>query len=256
MKYISLGSGSRGNATLVLEQEQAVLIDCGFSRKMLLERLQLAAIEPNQLQAVFVTHEHIDHAKGVQSLCETLNIPIYSSFGTARKMQWLEHPLWQCLYPDITVTVANLEVLPVTVPHDAEEPMQFVLENSLGLRLGVLSDLGSLTPHVIKSYQQCHGLQVEANHDSIMLQNGPYPPTLKRRVASDFGHLNNQQFAQLIEQIQWPGLQYLTAGHISEKNNTLELVRTEIDSVLDCRAIVTLLDQDQISGWFELKSIV
>lgn len=253
MRYISLGSGSRGNATLVLEQEQGILIDCGFSRKGLLERLQRSQTEPQQLVAVFVTHEHADHAKGVQTLCETLNIPFYATFGTARKMQWLEHPLWRCLYPDELVNVAGLELLPVTVPHDAQEPVQFVIESIRGKRLGVLSDLGSITPHILRSYSDCHGLQLEANHDPIMLKNGPYPPSLRARVAGDYGHLSNQQCAYLISQLEWHGLQSLTAGHISEKNNQLELVHTEISSVVDCQEYnLTLLEQDQLSGWFEL----
>lgn len=253
MKYISLGSGSRGNATLILEQQQGVLIDCGFSRKNLLERLTNAGTDPRQLDAVLVTHEHADHAKGVQTLCEALNIPLYATFGTARKMQWLDHPLWHCLYPDQTVIVGALEIMPVTVPHDAEEPVQFVLENSIGKRLGVLSDLGSITPHIISHYSDCHGLQLEANHDVEMLKNGPYPPSLRARVASDFGHLNNQQCAWLISQLEWHGLQNLTAGHISEKNNRLDLVSTEISQVIDCEAYnFNLLQQDQPSSWFEL----
>lgn len=254
MKYISLGSGSRGNSTLIMEQQQGVLIDCGFSRKVLLEKLLASGTDPQQLKAVFVTHEHADHAKGVQALCEALAIPMYASFGTARKMQWLEHPLWRCLYPDQVVSVGQLALLPVIVPHDAEEPMQFVTENTQGKRLGVLSDLGSITPHIVKHYSQCHGLQLEANHDPVMLENGPYPPHLRARVASDYGHLSNRQCAQLIEMIQWDGLQYLTAGHISEKNNTLELVSAEINSVIDCQAYqLTLLNQDQLSAWYELK---
>ena len=253
MRYISLGSGSRGNATLVLEQQRGVLIDCGFSRKNLFQRLAQADIDPSQLDAVLVTHEHGDHAKGVQVLCETLTIPFYASFGTARKMQWLEHPLWRCLYPDQALVVGKLEAMPVIVPHDAEEPVQFVIENSRAKRLGVLSDLGSITPHILTHYSDCHGLQIEANHDLEMLRNGPYPPSLQARVASDYGHLNNQQTALLIEKLQWSGLQHLTAGHISEKNNSLELVSAAISQVIDCQAYnFNLLQQDQPSGWFEL----
>lgn len=246
MKYISLGSGSRGNATLVLEQEQSLLIDCGFSRKVLLERLLQAGANPSHLQGVLVTHEHGDHVKGVQTLCEMLSIPFYASFGTARKMDWLEHPLWRCLYPDEAVIIGTLEAQPVIVPHDAAEPLQFVIENTQGKRLGVLSDLGSLTPHIISSYSHCQALQLEANHDPLMLQNGPYPPSLRARVASDYGHLSNQQCAKLIQQVRWHGLTSVTAGHISEKNNAPELVCAELSSVLDCSPHqVRLLEQDR-----------
>lgn len=253
MKYISLGSGSKGNATLVMEQQQGVLIDCGFSRKVVLERIAQAGVDASLLSAVFVTHEHGDHAKGVQVLCEMLNIPFYSSFGTARKMGWLEHPLWRCIYADKVESIGHLAVLPVVVPHDAEEPMQFVLENSANKRLGVLSDLGSLTAHVISCYSECHGLQIEANHDVQMLLEGSYPPSLKTRVASDFGHLNNQQAAELIQRVNWHGMQHITAGHISEKNNSRELVSAELSQALDCSPNeVKLLTQDEISFWLEL----
>lgn len=253
MRYTSLGSGSRGNATLIVENERALLIDCGFSRKGLLQRLQMADLDPRALDAVFVTHEHGDHARGVVSLCEALNIPFYASFGTARAMQWLEHPLWRCVACSEVVTVGALAVLPVVVPHDAEEPLQYVVEDVNNHRLGVLSDLGSLTPHILQAYQGCHGLQVEANHDPDMLRKGPYPPSLQARVAGNFGHLSNQQCAELIYRLQWDGLQYVTAGHISEKNNARALVSQALCGVIGCQADdVKLLEQDRISGWLQL----
>lgn len=253
MKYISLGSGSKGNATLIMQDQQAILIDCGFSRKEVLERIASTGVDASLLSAVFVTHEHADHAKGVKVLCEKLGIPFYASFGTARKMDWLDHPLWRCIYADKTESIGKLAVLPVVVPHDAEEPMQFVVENSASKRLGVLSDLGSLTPHVISSYSHCHGLQIEANHDVQMLQNGPYPLSLKARVASDFGHLNNQQTAELLQHINWHGVQHITAGHISEQNNCRDLVGVELSQALDCSLNeIKLLTQDEVSFWLEL----
>lgn len=253
MRYTSLGSGSRGNATAVMQNERVVLIDCGFNRKTLLQRLQDAGIDPQQLDGVFVTHEHGDHARGVVAVCEALNIPFFASFGTARKMQWTDHPLWHCIRSDEVVTLGGLALLPVVVPHDAEEPLQFVLENTAGRKLGVLSDLGTLTPHILRAYQGCHGLQVEANHDPQMLQNGPYPPGLRARVAGDFGHLSNQQCAELVNRLQWGGLQHVTAGHISEKNNARALVCQSLSDVLGCSpADVKLLEQDCISGWLQL----
>ena len=253
MRYASLGSGSRGNATIVLQEDRGVLIDCGFNRKTILQRLQDANIDPRQLDGVFVTHEHGDHAKGVAALCEVLNIPFFASFGTARKMQWTDNPRWRCIHSDQVVSVGGLAVLPVVVPHDAEEPLQFVLENSAEKRLGVLSDLGSLTPHIVSVYQRCHALQVEANHDPMLLQNGPYPPSLRARVAGNFGHLSNQQCAELISRVRWDGLQYVTAGHISEKNNDRALVSQTLSQALECAPHeVSLLQQDQVSAWRQL----
>ncbi|MAD46899.1 MAG: MBL fold metallo-hydrolase [Oceanospirillaceae bacterium] len=253
MKYCSLGSGSRGNSTLIASHNQAILIDCGFSRKVILQRIEQAGLSADALTGVFVTHEHGDHAKGVQALCELLDIPIYASFGTARKMAWIEHPLWRCIRSDEVVNSGALNVMPVVVPHDAEEPLQFVIENAEGKRLGVLSDLGTLTPHILNAYRGCHGLQLEANHDPEMLMNGPYPPGLRARVAGNFGHLSNQQCGELLQRLHWDGLRHVTAGHISEKNNARALVSQTLSLILGCSTDeVTLLEQDAISGWLQL----
>ncbi|HBS41956.1 MAG TPA: MBL fold metallo-hydrolase [Oceanospirillales bacterium] len=254
MRYLSLGSGSRGNATLVEYRSSALLIDCGFSRRTLLQRLEQAGASPGWLQGVLVTHEHADHAKGILTVCDHLQIPFYTSFGTARKMDCLEHPLWRCIRSCETVKIGSMKVLPVVVPHDAHEPLQFVIESDDGHKLGILSDLGSLTPHLVDAYRGCHALQVEANHDPVMLQNGPYPPSLKVRVAGDYGHLSNEQCADFIRRVSWPGLSRVTVGHISEKNNHPDLVAQALSGALQCQPEdVILLEQDLVSDWYQVQ---
>lgn len=255
MRYASLGSGSKGNATLVEHAGRSLLIDCGFSRKGILERMTAASADWSILDAVLVTHEHTDHSRGALAVCEWLDRPLYSSFGTARKMGWLDHELWRPLQGDQLLDLETLRVRPVTVPHDAHEPLQFVVASRTEeRRLGVLSDLGSITPHILDAYRECHALQLEANHDPVMLRQGPYPPALQARVAGNYGHLSNGQCAQLLEALLWSGLQQVTAGHISEKNNSPELVRRELSRVLGREAdSVQLLGQDGISGWFEFR---
>ena len=253
MRYCSLGSGSRGNCTILSHNGNSLLVDCGFSRKLTVERLATAGEDPVSLTGVLVTHEHSDHAKGVQSLCEALDVPFYASHGTARKMGWLEHELWQVIRSDELVTIEDFDIMPVVVPHDALEPLQFVIRAG-GWQVGVLSDLGSLTAHVLTRYQGCHGLQLEANHDPVMLQNGPYPPSLRARVAGDFGHLSNQQCLEFIQRLGWSELQSITAGHISEKNNDRSLVQQMLAPVIGCEPrSVKLLEQDQISPWVEFS---
>ncbi|WP_221798322.1 MBL fold metallo-hydrolase [Oceanobacter mangrovi] len=252
MRYISLGSGSKGNSTLIEYRSRSVLIDCGFSRKNLISRLQAASADAHCLEAILVTHEHADHAKGAMAVAELVDSPLYCSVGTAIKMGWIEHRLWRPVSGGELLDIAGMKVAAVTVPHDAKEPLQFVAEAS-GRRVGVLSDLGSLTPHVIEAYQGCHGLQLEANHDPEMLRNGPYPPSLQKRVAGPFGHLSNAQCAELIQRIRWPGLLHLTAGHISEKNNHPERVIATLSEYIGAAAEqVSLLPQDDISGWREI----
>ena len=251
MRYRSLGSGSRGNATLVEYQSSSLLIDCGFSRKVLLQRLAESGTSADSLKGVLVTHEHGDHAKGIVTLCDHLQIPFYTSFGTARKMRWLDHPRLQIIRSCEALDLGEMHVLPVVVPHDAHEPLQFVIESRAGHKLGILSDLGSLTPHLVQAYQGCHALQVEANHDPVMLQNGPYPPSLKVRVAGDYGHLSNEQCADFIRRVRWPGLTQVTVGHISEKNNHPDLVANTLCGVLECQPDeVVLLEQDLVSDWY------
>lgn len=254
MKYISLGSGSRGNSTLICGAKGAVLVDCGFSKKVLLERFRHAEFDASQLQAVFVTHEHTDHAKGVQTLCESLDIPFYSSFGTAQKMGWHNHALWHCILADQKVVIEDLAVEAVVVPHDALEPLQYIVESHHGRRFGILSDLGCLTAHLVDKYQGCHALQIEANHDVEMLRKGPYPPKLIARVAGNYGHLNNGQCAELIRRVQWSGLTHIVASHISEKNNDPSLVQQELAGAIGCSpGQVRMLDQDVVSDWYQLS---
>ncbi|WP_420591746.1 MBL fold metallo-hydrolase [Bacterioplanoides sp.] len=253
MKYASLGSGSRGNATVVEHQGECILIDCGFSRKSTLQRMAQLDLDPAQLKAVLVTHEHSDHAKGVQTLCDALDIPFYTSFGTARKMEWLEHSRWRCIRSEQPLELIGLKITPVCVPHDAQEPLQYVMNNPQGMKLGILSDLGSLTPHIVEHYSGCHALQIEANHDPHLLQVGPYPPSLRVRVAGNYGHLSNQQCAELVARVQWGGLKRVSAGHISEKNNDRNLVRELLAPLLNCHpADVDLLEQDVVSDWYQL----
>lgn len=254
MRYCSLGSGSKGNATAIVDGKQTLLIDCGFSRKATMERMETSGVDADSLVAVMVTHEHGDHAKGALALCELLDIPLYASFGTALHMSWLEHPLLRLIESEEVLKLASFQVQPVVVPHDSREPLQFVVQGSSQRRVGILSDLGCVTRHLVKAYRDCHGLQLEANHDPHMLRVGPYPPRLQARVAGNYGHLSNQQCADLIRHLSWSGLQSVSAGHISEKNNAETLVRQTLASALSCAPDeVELLPQDKPSQWFELR---
>jgi len=254
VRFASLGSGSKGNATVVESNSTRILIDCGFNRKHTRLRLQELSLDLSDLDAILVSHEHGDHAKGVVLVCESINKPFYSTYGTARAAGWLDHSLWRCINGGESFVINDLSIQTVVVPHDSEEPIQFVVSSD-EYKVGVLSDLGSLTPHVIDAYQNCHGLLLEANHDLQLLQQGSYPPALKMRVAGDHGHLNNQQAADLLSRLLWPGLQYVLASHISDKNNNIELVQKEFAQVLDCDWLdVDAAVQGKSTGWRQLKS--
>lgn len=231
MRFASLGSGSGGNATLVCCGDTRVLIDCGFGVRETERRLARLQVEPGSLDAVLVTHEHSDHIKGVAAVARKYGTPVFMTRGTYVSRNFGHIPSLHLIENYQSFSVGNITVQPVAVPHDAREPAQYVLTFN-GRRLGILTDLGSVTSHVVDAFDGCDGLLVEANHDPAMLAAGPYPAFLKARVASPWGHLSNQQTAGLLQQLDIRRLQHLVVGHISRKNNSLECAAQSLEAVL------------------------
>ena len=251
MKIASLGSGSRGNATLVRHRETTLLVDNGFSLKQFTQRLSRLGVEPNDIDAVLLTHEHRDHSGGVEKLCASYDIPLWTAVGTARAAL-APGFAFQSLIAGRSMVFGDLEVLPVTVPHDASEPLQFVFHQiDNGNRLGLLTDTGHITRHIVEAFGQLDGLLLEFNYDPDMLENGPYPEMLKRRVGGDHGHLSNLQSIELLERIDTSGLRCLIAAHISEKNNRPEIVADLIRGV-DGIPEPVLADQQDGFDWITL----
>ncbi|MEZ5503193.1 MAG: MBL fold metallo-hydrolase [Halioglobus sp.] len=251
MRFASLGSGSKGNATLVRGGDTLVMIDCGFSLRETVRRMARLQVEPTQLDAILVTHEHSDHSSGVAALSRHYRIPVYLTHGTAgtgRCRGSFEQRPFNC---EDSFTIGDLAIKAVAVPHDAAEPCQYRLACS-GFTLGILTDLGSITPHVIDNFRDCDSLLLEFNHDLPMLQDGPYPPHLKRRVGGDWGHLNNQQAADLLRQVGGAALRHLVVAHISEKNNNRERAQSALLSVLDSLERVVFAEQASGFDWLEL----
>jgi len=252
MGFASLGSGSKGNATLVRAGDACLLVDCGFSARELERRLALVQLDGSQLSGVLVTHEHGDHIKGVWTLARRNKLPVYMTGGTAKVASAPADIDLHLITPQQNFQVGGVDVLPVAVPHDAREPVQFVF-NYAGLKLGVLTDLGHISSHVRECYQQCDGLLVEANHDSIMLADGPYPHSLKQRVGGDWGHLNNAQTAQLLNDLEPRSLQTLLVGHISQQNNALSRVQEAIEPVAALVPQIKYASQDDCVDWLALE---
>ncbi len=223
MKFCSLGSGSKGNATIVQENDTVVMIDCGFALKHTVARLKEKSLEPEQVNAILVTHEHGDHIGGVSRFAKKYKTPVYLTAGTARSSKVESVVTQRRIAPDDAFTVGDLFIQSVTVPHDAREPCQFLLKGA-DKTLGVLTDLGSVSSHVQQAFSQCDALLLEANHDVDLLMEGPYPPSLKRRVAGDWGHLNNEQALAFLTRLARP-LDTLVLGHVSEQNNCPDRVK-------------------------------
>ncbi|MGI9293083.1 MAG: MBL fold metallo-hydrolase, partial [Pseudomonadales bacterium] len=227
MQFASLGSGSRGNATVIKSADCCVIVDCGFSLTETKRRLASINIAVDQIDALLVTHEHTDHIAGVAALAKRHAIPVYATHGTQQKLKLGSNAL-HTVCSNASFNIKDLTVQPTLVPHDAREPVQYAFSAN-GLKVGVLTDLGSITPHVLARYRDCDALLVESNHDRDMLHQGPYPAQLKARVGGDWGHLSNAQTADFLRNIDLAQLQHLVVAHISDKNNTRQLVWRMLD---------------------------
>ncbi len=253
MRVASLGSGSRGNATLVQQADTCVLVDCGFSRRETERRLAALGLDPAVLTAILVTHEHADHLGGVLPLARRYRLPVYMTAGTARAASTRRGDQLHIIGSGERIRVGGLQVEAVAVPHDAREPVQYIFD-ATGVRFGVLTDLGSITPHVVDRYRHCQGLLLEANHDRELLAAGPYPPSLKRRVGGNWGHLSNCQAARLLRCLAGEALHTLVVGHLSEQNNTPAHVRQAMTPVTAELDRTIFADQDAGFGWLTLSS--
>ena len=223
--FASLGSGSRGNATCVRMGEALLLIDCGFSLRQTEIRLARLGVRPADLDAILVTHEHSDHASGVPALAARYGIPVFASHGTFKSFApetLAGMATRETVRGGQAFTFKDVEIQPVTVPHDAREPVQFVFRHQ-DCRIGVISDLGCVTRHVLDQYQGCRGLLLESNHDREMLMRGSYPARLKQRIAGDLGHLSNEQAEAFLGAVAHPDLR-VVIGHVSEQNNHPDLL--------------------------------
>ena len=229
IRFCSLGSGSSGNATVVEATSgittTRLLIDAGFSLRELETRLARAGLLPADLDAVFVTHEHSDHIGCAVTLAERHELPVWMSRGTWRAIGESVTPAWLSFARDgETIAVGDIELFPFTVAHDAAEPLQLRCGDGQHC-LGVLTDLGSITEHMLESIAGCAALILECNHDEAMLAASRYPPSLKARIGGRYGHLSNALAVELLGSGIGARLGRLVAAHLSRENNRPELVR-------------------------------
>ena len=257
MRFCSLGSGSTGNATLVEAGSAAcvtrVLIDCGFPLRELDRRLARIGLRSTDLDAVFVTHEHGDHIGSALALARRDNVPLWMSRGTWRAVRRPELPEIRFARDGEALTIGALELHPFTVAHDAEEPLQLrCVERER--RLGVLTDAGSITTHLIDSLQGCHALLLECNHDRELLAGSRYPPSLKARIGGRYGHLANDTAAEILAACLHAGLRHLVAAHLSEENNRPQLVRASLGGMWgDERAEIVIADPAHGFAWITVE---
>jgi len=247
MRFALLGSGSAGNATLVARGADALLVDCGLSLRQLEARARALDFDLRQVRAILLTHEHDDHAAGAAALSVKYRIPIMASCGTLAALGDLPARAWGCeaLLPERLESCAGFR--PILVPHDAREPCQFVIGDGTH-RLGILTDLGHVTPHVEAAMRELDALVLEFNHDPQRLATSAYPAPLRARIASAYGHLSNPQAAALLTAVAHPGLRRVVAAHLSEKTNT----PAEVANVLGASVTTpwSIATQHTPSPWF------
>ncbi|OGA08121.1 MAG: MBL fold metallo-hydrolase [Betaproteobacteria bacterium RIFCSPLOWO2_02_FULL_65_20] len=257
MRFASLGSGSEGNGLVVEAGPTRLLLDCGFSLRDATRRLARIGLDPADLAGIIVTHEHSDHIGGVFPLARRFGLPVWITHGTFAAIcepdphagASVEVTL---IHGETRFAVGDLQVHPFTVPHDAREPVQYVLSDG-ARRLGVLTDTGCSTPHVEEMLSGCEALVLEANHDPDMLRWGDYPPALQARIAGRFGHLDNAAAGEILSAIDRRRLQHVVAAHLSKKNNRPGLAREAFAVALGCEEDwVAVASQEEGFGWRDI----
>lgn len=222
--FSSLNSGSNGNCYYIGNEEEAVLVDVGISCRELEKRMLRSGLELKKVKAIFISHEHSDHIRGVHVLSRKYQIPVYITSDTHKSGSvFLQEGLAQSFSAYQKIAIGNLEVTAFPKSHDAADPHSFIVcENSI--TIGVLTDIGVVCDHVKENFNQCHAVFLEANYDTRMLDEGLYPYYLKERIKSDKGHLSNHQALELFINHKAEHLSHLILSHLSKENNSPQTV--------------------------------
>lgn len=259
MRFCSLGSGSGGNATLIEAHDglrtTRLLVDCGFTQKEFEMRLARRGLQPSDLDAVFVTHEHGDHVGCAPALARRHRLPLWTSRGTWRAIGAppLDPDLLHFARDGESLALGALTLTPYTVPHDAAEPLQLACSDGAS-RLGLLTDAGSVTQHLLDALRDCTALLLECNHDRAMLAASRYPASLKARIGGRLGHLANDSAAEILAAARHAGLRHVVAAHLSEQNNTPALAAAALAGALGTTASdIVVASAGDGCNWLSLR---
>lgn len=263
MRVIILGSGSSGNALYIEAGETRALVDVGLSAKETARRLTDVGVDPTRVNAVVVTHEHADHIKGVRVFSKTTKAPVFVSDETRGICNWGaggDGIRWgQAISSSESFQIGSLVFHPFTIPHDGIDTFAYTVE-AAGVKIGIVTDLGYITQLVAQKLLGCHLVVIESNHDRDMLKVGPYPWHLKQRIASNTGHLSNDETSRWLKEDFDGQAQYIVLAHLSKQCNHPELARLSALQALDARGPlffqraeerVKIASQDRASQWFE-----
>ncbi len=239
MRVCCIASGSSGNCTYVGTDAAHILIDAGISGKKTREGVESLDIKLDEIDGIFLTHEHSDHIGGLGIIMRKYNIPVYGTPGTIKavmetpEMGEFDHSLLHMIKADERFILKDMSLKPVHIAHDAAEPVGYRIESD-GRRFGIITDIGSYNEYTVESMKNVNVMMIEANHDVRMLQTGRYPYMLKKRILSDHGHLCNEKAGDFLDSILNDSMKALIIGHLSQENNLPELayeaVRAEIET--------------------------
>ncbi len=226
MRICSLASGSSGNSIYIESESSRILVDAGISPRSLKKRLQSLGVDINDIDAVVVTHEHADHTRSLVKL----SVPVYVTVKTV--------PVWKDKVDDLNqfendeqFVIKDMTITPFSVPHDAIDPVGFTIEFN-GTKIGIVTDIGSVTGLVVERLRRSSVLVLESNHDIDLLLSGTYPWELKQRIKGNLGHLSNSQSARLLSSVYHDGLEHVVLAHLSKRNNSPEAAYQEAAAVL------------------------
>jgi phosphoribosyl 1,2-cyclic phosphodiesterase len=256
VRFKSLGSGSSGNATLVEaggSQTFRLLVDCGLGLRQLSMRLAEAGLADDGIGAIFITHEHSDHIGCARQFARRHRVPVWMSRGTYEGIGSPDFDgLLNIARDGQAIDLGSLQIMPFTVPHDAREPLQLTCTDGAA-KLGILTDLGHATAHLLEQLARCDALLLECNHDCELLAQSSYPPFLKRRVGGMYGHLSNSAAGEIARAVLHGGLKHLVAAHLSAQNNRPELARQAMSQALGGDAAeVVIADAGAGTRWLAI----
>lgn len=224
MNVTSLNSGSNANCYYVGYGEDAILIDAGLSCRETVKRMENLSLSMSSVKAIFISHEHSDHIRGLAVLSSKYKLPVYITSSTLKKSSiFIQDEFVMPLLADVPVNIGGLTIFPFAKRHDAIDPLSFMIEAN-GVRVSVITDIGIACDRVIHYFKQSHAAFLEANYDEEMLINGNYPYYLKKRISSGYGHLSNKQALQLFVNHRPSFMSHLFLSHLSKDNNCPILV--------------------------------
>ena len=237
MRFVSIASGSSGNCIYVGTEQANLLVDAGISNKRIEQGLNEIGVKGSELTGIVITHEHSDHVRGLGVLARKYGVPIYGTAETLEEIKGMSSlgkmpaELFHPILPEVEFSIGDMTILPFSIDHDAANPVAYRISQGRK-QVAVATDMGHFDQHIIDHLQGLDALLLETNHDLRMLETGPYPYYLKRRIMGDHGHLSNETAGRLLNFILHDRLKAVLLGHLSKENNypelALESVRCEI----------------------------